>query len=103
MHRDFVQELKNIPCILVTSKEQRKTEQEYYQGVVGFQGDFLYAENLEEARLMVIGGQEFMPVEGAKGAEHFGSSINRIPLFRGMPRSGVITVHFGKRIIPVTM
>lgn len=50
------QELKNVPCILVSSKEQRETEQEYYQGVVGFQGDFLYAENLEEARLLVIGG-----------------------------------------------
>lgn len=78
-----LQELKNIPCILVASKEQRENEQEYYQGVVGFQGDFLYAENLEEARLMVIGGQGFMPVEGVKKAENFGSSISRIPLFRG--------------------
>ena len=76
------QELKNIPCILVSSKEQRENEQEYYQGVVGFQGDFLYAENLEEARLLVIGGQGFMPVEGVKGAGNFGSSISRIPLFR---------------------
>ena len=75
-------ELKNIPCILVASKEQRENEQEYYKGVVGFQGDFLYAENLEEARLMVIGGQGFMPVEGVKRAENFGSSISRIPLFR---------------------
>ena len=77
------QELKNVPCILVASREQRENEQEYYQGVVGFQGDFLYAENLEEARLMVIGGQGFMPVEGVKRAENFGSSISRIPLFRG--------------------
>ena len=77
------QELKNVPCILVASKEQRETEQEYYQGVVGFQGDFLYAENLEEARLMVIGGQGFMPVEGAKRAEKIDSSISRIPLYRG--------------------
>lgn len=77
------QELKNVPCILVASREQRKNEQEYYQDVVGFQGDFLYAENLEEARLMVIGGQGFMPVEGVKKAENFGSSISRIPLFRG--------------------
>lgn len=77
------QELKNVPCILVSSKEQRETEQEYYQGVVGFQGDFLYAENLEEARLLVIGGQGFMPVEGVKKPESFGSSISRIPLFRG--------------------
>ena len=75
--------MKNVPCILVASREQRKNEQEYYQDVVGFQGDFLYAENLEEARLMVIGGQGFMPVEGVKKAENFGSSISRIPLFRG--------------------
>ena len=77
------QELKNVPCILVASREQRENEQGYYQGVVGFQGDFLYAENLEEARLMVIGGQGFMPVEGVKRAGNFGSSISRIPLFRG--------------------
>ncbi len=81
--RITTQELKNIPCILVASREQRENEQEYYQDVIGFQGDFLYAENLEEARLMVIGGQGFMPVEGVKKAENFGSSISRIPLFRG--------------------
>lgn len=77
------QDLKNVPCILVSSKEQQENEQEYYQGVVGFQGEFLYAENLEEARLLVIGGQGFMPVEGAKQAGNFGSSISRIPLCRG--------------------
>lgn len=77
------QELKNVPCILVASKEQRENEQEYYQSVVGFQGDFLYAESLEEARLLVIGGQGFLPVEGVKRAEDFGAFISRIPLFRG--------------------
>lgn len=77
------QELKNVPCILVASKEQRENEKEYYQGVIGFQGDFLYAENLEEARLMVIGGQGFLPAAGVKRAGNFGSSISRIPLFRG--------------------
>lgn len=77
------QELKNIPCILVSSKEQRETEREYYSGVVGFQNDFLYAENLEEARLMVIGGQGFMPVEGVRQKESSVPSISRIPLFRG--------------------
>ena len=77
------QDLKNIPCILVSSKEQRENEQEYYQNVIGFQGDFLYAEDLEEARLQVISGQGFMPVEGAKRAGAFGSSISRIPLCRG--------------------
>lgn len=55
------QELKNIPCILVSSERQRETEQEYYKTVVGIQSDFLYAENLEKARLMVIGRKGFLP------------------------------------------
>jgi DNA-binding transcriptional LysR family regulator len=33
------QELKNIPCILVSSQAQREKEQEYYQTVVGFRGN----------------------------------------------------------------
>lgn len=74
--------MKNVPCILVSSREQRENEQEYYQSVVGFHGEYLYAENLEEARLLVISGQGFMPVEGAKQGENVSSSISRIPLFR---------------------
>ncbi len=76
-------ELKNIPCILVSSKEQREVEREYYRTVIGFKGDFVYAENLEEARLLVISGQGFMPVEGTGQAINFGASICRVPLYRG--------------------
>ncbi len=76
-------ELKNIPCILVSSKEQREVEREYYRTVMGFKGDFVYAENLEEARLLVISGQGFMPVEGTGQAINFGASICRVPLYRG--------------------
>lgn len=78
-----VQELKNIPCILVASKEQRAVEQEFYQTVIGIQSEILYAENLEEARMMVISGQGFLPVEGSGPAMTFGASIRRVPLFRG--------------------
>ena len=76
-------ELKNIPCILVASESQRETEQAYYHDVVGFHGEFLYAENLEEARLMVIGRKGFLPVEGTGQAVPAGTSIVRIPLVRG--------------------
>ena len=77
------QELKNTPCILVASEAQRKTEWEYYHDIVGLQGEFLYAENLEEARLMVIGRKGFLPVEGGTFAPTAGASIVRIPLMRG--------------------
>ena len=76
------QELKNIPCILVASKDQRETEQDYYQTVLGFQGEFLYAENLEEARLLVISGQGFLPVEGNCQSFNPEASVRRIPLYR---------------------
>lgn len=76
-------ELKNIPCILVTSPAQRETEQEYYQTIVGLQGEFLYAENLEEARLMVLSRKGFLPVEGASTLPVMGTSIVRLSLVRG--------------------
>ena len=77
------EELKNTPCVLVASPAQRETEQEYYQTVVGLRGEFLYAENMEEARLMVIGRRGFLPVEGASALPAMGTSIARIPLVRG--------------------
>ena len=83
MERISPPELKNTPCILVASETQRETEQEYYRDVVGFHGEYLYAENLEEARLMVIGRRGFLPVEGTGQAAPAGTSIVRIPLVRG--------------------
>lgn len=77
------QDLKNTPCILVASRSQQETEQEYYHDVVGFHGEFLFAENLEEARLMIISGKGFMPVEGVGMTQSFGTSICRLPLCRG--------------------
>ena len=73
-------ELKNFPCILVASPAQQEAEQEYYRTVVGFQGEFLYAENLEEARMLVIGRKGFLPVEGSGSSPLVGTSIARVPL-----------------------
>lgn len=74
--------MKNTPCILVVSQSQQEMKQEYYHDVVGFHGEFLFAENLEEARLMIISGKGFMPVEGVGMVQSFGTSICRIPLVR---------------------
>ena len=80
MARITPQELKNIPCILVTSESQKDPEREFYQTVIGFPGEFLYAETLEEARLMVISRKGFLPVDGAPLP---GPSVVHIPLVRG--------------------
>ena len=83
MERISPRELKNFPCILVASPAQRETEREYYHTVVGFEGEFLYAENLEAARLMVIGRKGFLPVEGREKERPAAAPVVRIPLVRG--------------------
>ena len=78
-----VQELKNIPCILVSSEEEEKNEEEYYHTIVGLQGEKLFADNIEEARMLVISGKGFMPSEGTPIEGSLGTNIVRIPLYRG--------------------
>lgn len=75
-------ELKDIPCILIATPEQRDNERIYYQEIVGIKGDFIFAENLEEARLLVIGGKGFMPIEGGENEPGFAATLRRIRLTR---------------------
>lgn len=76
-------DLKRIPCILVTSKEQQENEQDFYQNTLGFNTKFLFARTLEEARLMTIANRGFMPVELIKEKQEKNGLLCRIPLYRG--------------------
>jgi hypothetical protein len=78
-----MEELKRVPCILISSKEQQGNEQEYYQNTLGYSGNFLFAQNLEEGRFMVAGNKGFMPVEGSENLIQVGIAIKRLPLVRG--------------------
>lgn len=80
LERVSPEELKNTPCILIASKDQQKTEEEYYRDIFGFQGDFLFADNMDEARLMVVQNNGFMPVD--KSPVPYGNATTVIPLCR---------------------
>ncbi len=75
-------DLVHMPCILVSSRGQQETEQTYYREIYGFHGDFLFAENLYEARLMVAGDKGFLPIEGGESPSQFAETITRLPLCR---------------------
>lgn len=77
-----MEDLKRIPCILVTSKEQQENERDYYQKTLGFVGKFLFVDNLVEGRLMVAGNKGFMPVEAVTNIPQVGVTITRLSLFR---------------------
>lgn len=77
-----IDQLKNIPCILVASKNQQENEHMYYRDIVGIKSEFIFAENLDEARLMVIGGKGYLPIEGTHNNIQVGIAIRRIRLTR---------------------
>ena len=81
-----VEALKNTPCILVASKEQQEEEQRFYRDIIGFKGEFLFAETLRSARMMVVSNRGVMPVEGANSDSFFGATLKRIPLTRNGSR-----------------
>lgn len=75
-------DLKRMPCILISSKEQQENEKDFYQNILGFGGNFLFVGNLEEGRLMVAGNKGFMPVEAVTNIPQVGATMTRLPLFR---------------------
>lgn len=78
-----LEDLKGTSCILITSKEQQNVEREFYQNTLGFGGSFLFAGNLEEGRLMVLGNRGFLPIESVGTLSQVSDGMKRIPIYRG--------------------
>ncbi len=78
-----LEELKRLPCILITSREQQNAEQEYYQNTLGFGGSYLFADSLEEGRLLVLSNRGFLPLESVGTLPPESASIRRLPIFQG--------------------
>lgn len=77
-----IDDLKRIPCILIASKEQQQNELDYYKNTMGFQGTFIFADNIEEGRMLVAGNKGFMPVEGGQNFMQTQIPIRRLPLIQ---------------------
>lgn len=74
------EELKNTPCILLAGPAQQAEEADYWQHAMGLRSPFLFAETLEEARLLVSGGQGFLIRPARLEAP---PGIAAVPLSRG--------------------
>ena len=77
-----VSDLKNIPCILVAGADQQEEEQSYYDEIIGLHGQFLFADSLQDARLKIITGQGYLPVDVIGEETWFDTAVCRIPLTR---------------------
>lgn len=77
-----IKDLKNTPCILVINQSGQLEEQEYYETIIGLHGTFLFADTLQEARLKIITGQGYMPVDVIRQQPWSDTTVFRIPLVR---------------------
>ena len=77
-----VNELREMPCVLVAPRERQSHEQDYYQATLGFGGTFVFAEDLEAARILVAANRGFLPIEGVEGLPENGGAIRRVPIVR---------------------
>lgn len=77
-----IPDLKNTPCILVINQAGQQEEQEYYETVIGLHGEFLFADTIQEARLKIVTGQGYMPVDIIGEQTWFDTTVSRIPLVR---------------------
>lgn len=76
------EELKKVPCIIVTSKQQQETEKEYYKTIYGLGDEYILAENLEEARLLIAGNRGYFITENCLQELEENEYTKRIPLCR---------------------
>ena len=75
-----IADLKNTPCILIASQEQQEEERRYYREIVGFQGEYLFAQSLQEARMMVVSNRGVLPMESTNSETKIGMALRRVPL-----------------------
>lgn len=75
-------DLKNTPCILVASQEEQTEERQYFEDVVGVHGTFIFTDSMQDARLKVITGQGYLPVDVIGAQNWDDSSVRLIPLVR---------------------
>jgi len=77
-----IEDLKNIPCILLSSRNQQAVEQSFYQNDIGFKSEIIFLEHLEDARMALIQGKGFMPVEGDEKQVQLGKVTKKLKLMR---------------------
>ena len=79
-------DLKNTSCILVVSKDREDSEREFYEKSLNLSRRFLYANSLEQARLMVVSQRGYLPIDQIGWLPKPMEGIERITLhYKGKP------------------
>lgn len=77
-----VNDLKNIPCILVANKNQEANEKEFFESIIGIKSKIVFVNNILDARMMTISKNGYMLIEGIRNDVFFDKSMKQIPLYK---------------------
>ena len=86
--KPFLYFQKNIRLLIFRSLSEvmnqtgQKEEQEYYETIIGLHGEFLFADTIQEARLKIVTGQGYVPVDVIGEQSWFDTTVSRLPLTR---------------------
>ncbi|MBF0580019.1 LysR family transcriptional regulator [Erysipelotrichaceae bacterium RD49] len=64
-----IEELEGLDCILVAAGKSQADEQNYCQQIVGIRSPFVFVSSLQEARLLLLSGKAYLPVDVLEGSE----------------------------------
>ena len=74
------EDLKNTPVILIAPPSEQQGEEIFYREYFGLKSEFIFAENLEEAHLMVAANRGFFLTDFKKPPKHL-EFIKYVPIF----------------------
>ncbi len=80
------EDLRELSCILVASKDCEQSEKDFYEHTLRISKKFIFAETLEQARMLVLGNRGFLPIDAIGNLQEPLNGIKRIPLFQGEKR-----------------
>lgn len=80
LNKVTLKELKNLPCILISSEIDSEAEETFYKQGIGVTSEMVFAKDKEDARIMVISGKGFLITENNQYKDD--SLITKIPLYR---------------------
>lgn len=80
LNKVTLKELKNLPCILISSEIDSEAEETFYKQDIGVTSEMLFAKDKEDARIMVISGKGFLITENNQYKDD--SLTTKVPLYR---------------------
>lgn len=77
-----VSELTHLPCVLVSTRDQRTVEADYVRLVYGFAGPYRFAADLVQARMQVVASGGFLLIDQVGTMPPVFPGLVRLPLTR---------------------